>query len=161
MDATPFRLDVPDAVLADLRERLARTRWPDEVAGAEWDYGVPLGYLRGLVEHWRTGFDWRGQERRINAFANYRADVGDLGVHFVHERGRGPVPLPLLLLHGWPSSFYEMLDPVPLLADPASHGGTRGTPSTSWSPRSRATASPTAQPGGASRIARRPRCASR
>jgi pimeloyl-ACP methyl ester carboxylesterase len=123
MNATPFRVDVPDAVLVDLRERLARTRWPDEVAGAGWDYGVPLVYLRQLVEQWRTDFDWRVQEQRINAFANYRASVRGLGVHFVHERGKGPKPLPLLITHGWPSSFYEMLDLIPLLADPAGHGG--------------------------------------
>ena len=123
MHATPFRVDVPDAVLADLRERLARTRWPDEVEGAGWDYGVPLEYLRGLVERWRTDFDWREQERRINAVASYRADIGGLGVHFVHERGTGPKPLPLLITHGWPRSFYEMLELIPLLADPASHGG--------------------------------------
>jgi pimeloyl-ACP methyl ester carboxylesterase len=123
MNSTPFRLDVPDPVLADLRERLDRTRWPDEVPGAGWDYGVSLDYLRALVEHWRTNFDWRAQEQRINAFAHYRADVGGLGVHFVHERGVGPKPLPLLITHGWPSSFYEMLDLARLLADPAGHGG--------------------------------------
>src|SRR5918992_1096007 len=123
MDVMPFEVRVTEEVLADLRERLARTRWPDEVAGAGWDYGVPLGYLRQLVEHWRTGFDWRAQERRLNAVANFRAAVGGLGVHVVHERGKGPTPLPLLITHGWPSSFYEMLELIPLLADPAGHGG--------------------------------------
>jgi pimeloyl-ACP methyl ester carboxylesterase len=123
VNAHPFAVAVPDAVLADLRERLARTRWPDEVVGAGWAYGVPLGYLKELVAYWRTGFDWRAQERRLNAVANFRAEVDGLGLHFVHQRGRGPAPLPLLLLHGYPSSVHEMLGLIPLLADPAGHGG--------------------------------------
>lgn len=123
MPLAPFTIDVPDAALSDLRERLARTRWPDEVGGAGWDYGTPLGYLRELVEHWRTRFDWRSVERRMNALPQFRATVDGLDLHFVHQRGRGPRPLPLLLLHGWPSTFWQMGRLVPLLVDPASHGG--------------------------------------
>ena len=123
MESTPFAVRVGDRVLVDLRERLARTRWPDELEGAGWEYGVPLSYMRELAEYWRDGFDWRAQEEWINSFANYRAEVGGMAVHFVHERGRGPAPTPLLLLHGWPSTFYEMLPLVSLLTDPASHGG--------------------------------------
>ena len=123
MDVRPFAVDVPQAVLHDLRARLERTRWPDEVAGAGWDYGSNLSYMEELVGYWRTGFDWRGQEKAINAFSHFRATVNGIGIHFVHERGKGPDPLPLVITHGWPGSFVEMLKIVPLLADPARHGG--------------------------------------
>jgi pimeloyl-ACP methyl ester carboxylesterase len=118
----PFRIAVPEASLDDLRERLARTRWPDEVSDAGWEYGANLAYMRELIAYWREGFDWRARERAINAFAHFRAVVGGLGVHFIHERGRGPAPIPLLITHGWPSSFTEMLELIPLLTDPAGHG---------------------------------------
>jgi pimeloyl-ACP methyl ester carboxylesterase len=119
----PFTVHVSEEILADLRQRLVRTRWPDEVAGASWNYGVPLPYMRELVHYWHTRFDWRAQERRINSLAQYRATIDGYGVHFVHERGKGPNPLPLLITHGWPSSFVEMLDLVPLLTDPVRFGG--------------------------------------
>jgi pimeloyl-ACP methyl ester carboxylesterase len=118
----PFRIAVPEASLDDLRERLARTRWPDEVSDAGWEYGANLAYMRELIAYWREGFDWRARERAINAFAHFRAVVDGLGIHFIHERGRGPAPIPLLITHGWPSSFTEMLELIPLLADPAGYG---------------------------------------
>ena len=123
MDVRPFTVAVPEAALADLRQRLARTRWPDEVAGAGWDYGTNLAYLRDLIAYWRDGFDWRAREAALNGFAHYRAEVDGFGLHFVHERGTGANPLPLLMLHGWPSSFVQMLKILPLLTDPAAHGG--------------------------------------
>ena len=123
MPPRPFVVDVPAAVLDDLRERLARTRWPDEVEGAGWDYGTNLAYLQDLTAYWRTGFDWRAQERAMNALPHFRVEVDGLGIHFIHARGRGPAPLPLLVTHGWPSSFVEMLELIPLLADPGAHGG--------------------------------------
>jgi pimeloyl-ACP methyl ester carboxylesterase len=123
MSVQPFAVDVPQTTLDDLRDRLARTRWPDEVSGAGWEYGTNLAYLQELVAYWSNGFDWREQEARINGFANYRAEIDGLGVHFIHQPGKGPDPIPLLLLHGWPSSFVQMLDIIPLLTDPASHGG--------------------------------------
>jgi pimeloyl-ACP methyl ester carboxylesterase len=123
MDIEPFVVDVPQATLDDLEVRLTRTRWPDEVEGAGWDYGTNLAYLQALVEYWRTRFDWRRQERAMNTLPHFRANIGGLGVHFIHARGRGHRPLPLLVTHGWPSSFVEMLDLIPLLADPAAHGG--------------------------------------
>jgi pimeloyl-ACP methyl ester carboxylesterase len=123
MERAPFVVDVPQTVLDDLQARLGRTRWPDEVEGAGWDYGTSLGYLRAVVEHWRTRFDWRQQERAMNALSHFRATVDGAGIHFIHARGRGPAPLPLLVTHGWPSSFVEMLELIPLLADPAAHGG--------------------------------------
>jgi pimeloyl-ACP methyl ester carboxylesterase len=118
----PFRIAVPEAVLADLRQRLGQTRWPDEVEDAAWDYGTNLAYLRELVEYWRTSFDWRVQEERLNAFHHFRARIGGLGIHFVHERGKGPRPLPLIVTHGWPSTFFQMAKLIPLLADPGAHG---------------------------------------
>lgn len=123
MSTEPYEVRVPQATLDDLRERLAATRWTDEVAGAGWDYGASLGYVKELCGYWQDGFDWRAQEERINSFANYRAEVDGFGIHFVHERGKGEEPTPLLLLHGWPSSFLQMLDIIPMLADPEAHGG--------------------------------------
>lgn len=119
----PFEVKVPQATLDDLRERLAATRWPDELSGASWDYGANLEYVKELAGYWLDTFDWRAQEERINSFASYRAEIDGLKVHFIHERGKGESALPLLLLHGWPSSFVQMLDVIPLLTDPASHGG--------------------------------------
>src|ERR671914_2819615 len=94
-----FRVDIPQADLDDLADRLARTRWADEVEGAGWDYGTSLGYLRELTDYWREGFDWRAQEEAINRFTNFRATIGGFGLHFIHERGKGPNPLPILLAH--------------------------------------------------------------
>ena len=122
----PYRVAVPQPLLDDLRERLRRTRWPDEVKDSGWDYGANLAYMKRLVEYWRSDFDWRAQEQAINAFAHFRADVEGLGIHFIHERGKGPNPMPLLITHGWPSSFAEMLKLVPLLTDPQSHGAYPG-----------------------------------
>jgi pimeloyl-ACP methyl ester carboxylesterase len=123
MDIRPFTVNVPQPALDDLRARLARTRWPDEVDGAGWDYGANLAYMRELVKYWETDFDWRRHERAMNALPHFRAQVEGVGVHFIHVRGRGPAPMPLLVTHGWPSSFIEMLEIIPLLADPGAHGG--------------------------------------
>ncbi|MDA1271919.1 MAG: epoxide hydrolase [Chloroflexi bacterium] len=123
MAVTPFKIEIPDAVLDDLTERLGRTRWPDEIPGSDWDYGTNLDYIKGLVEYWRTGFDWRKQERLINSFSHFKADVDGLEVHFIHEKGKGPNPMPLVITHGWPGTFFEMHKVIPMLSDPASHGG--------------------------------------
>ncbi len=123
MQIEPFTISVLEEVLDDLKMRLERTRWPDEVEQSGWRYGANLTYMKELAEYWRTKFDWRAQEKRINSFANYRALIGDLHIHFVHERGKGSNPIPLLITHGWPSSFAEMLELIPLLTDPANHGG--------------------------------------
>ena len=123
MDVKPFQVRITEEVLDDLRERLTRTRWPDEVAGADWDYGTNLAYMPELVEYWQCGFDWREQEESINRLAHFRTEVDSFGLHFVHERGKGPNPLPLILTHGWPSTFFEFSKIVPLLSDPGSHGG--------------------------------------
>lgn len=123
MQIHPYTVHIDDKQLRDLKERLERTRWPDEVEGGGWDYGFPLEKLRDLVAYWGTTFDWRDVERKINAFPNYRVEVGGMDIHFIHQPGRGPHPMPLLIIHGWPSTFYEMLALAPLLSDPASHGG--------------------------------------
>jgi pimeloyl-ACP methyl ester carboxylesterase len=114
----PFEVRVPDEVLDDLRRRLAATRLPDAVAGAGWDEGTDLDYLRKLLADWHDRFDWRAQERAINALDHYRTEVDGLSVHFVHQRGGGPEPLPLLMLHGWPGSFLQMAKILPLLTEP-------------------------------------------
>lgn len=121
-DLERFVINVSDSDLADLRDRIARTRWPDQVASAGWDYGTELSYLRGLLDSWHGGFDWRARERELNRFAHFRASVGGLGIHFIREEGRGPDPMPLVLTHGWPSSFAEYERLIPLLADPGAHG---------------------------------------
>ena len=123
MKIAPFHVAVPQDALDDLRARLSRTRWPDALVGDGWDAGTDRDYLRERAGYWRDRFDWRAQEQVVNRFAHFRADVDGLGVHFIHERGRGPQPLPLLLTHGWPDSFLRMLKVIPLLVDPAAHGG--------------------------------------
>lgn len=123
MQIEPFTIAVPEDVLVDLRTRLARTRLPDEIPGSGWDYGTNLDYLRELVAYWRERYDWRAEERRLNAFPQFRARVGDLGIHFIHARGKGPKPLPLLITHGWPGSVAEFTKIIPLLTDPGAHGG--------------------------------------
>ena len=145
----PFTVEVPDAVLEDLRERLARTRWPDEIAGSGWDYASNLDYVKELTGYWRTGFDWRVQARAINAFPQFRTTVDGMGIHFVHQRGRGPDPFPLVITHGWPGSFVELLKIVPLLTDPASHGGDPADAFDVVAPSCRDTASPISRPDGA------------
>ena len=122
MPAEPFTIAVPQKNLDDLRSRLLLTRWPDHVQ-AGWDYGTDPAYLRELVDYWIERFDWRLQERRLNAFPHFRATVDHFGLHFIHQRGVGLQRMPLLLLHGWPGSFVQMLDLIPLLTDPNSHDG--------------------------------------
>ena len=123
MDVQPFQVHIPESTLEDLRQRLARTRWSGEIPGSQWDYGANLDYVKELVDYWASEFDWRAQEQTINTFDHFRAKVEDIEVHFIHQRGRGPDPIPLIITHGWPSSFAEMLKIIPLLTDPASHGG--------------------------------------
>jgi pimeloyl-ACP methyl ester carboxylesterase len=117
-----FTLAVPDAAVSDLRERLARTRFPDQAPDPAWTYGTDVGYMRDLVVYWRDAFDWRTQEARLNAFPQYKVRLHDIDVHFLRVEGKGPAPCPLLLSHGWPGSVFEFLDIIPRLADPARFG---------------------------------------
>jgi pimeloyl-ACP methyl ester carboxylesterase len=119
----PFKVAVSDEVLKDLRERLDRTRFPDEVPDTGWEYGTNLAYMKELVEYWRTRYDWRKHEAELNRFAHYKTNIDGLDIHFIHEPGRGPNPKPLLLSHGWPGSVYEFMRIIPMLTDPAAHGG--------------------------------------
>src|SRR6185437_5631194 len=110
LEPEPFRLHVPDEVLDDLRDRLSRTRLPDEVPQSEWRYGTSLAYMRRLIPHWRDQFDWRAHEAALNAFDQFRVQLHGIDVHFIHQRGVGPRPMPLLLVHGWPGSVWEFHD---------------------------------------------------
>jgi pimeloyl-ACP methyl ester carboxylesterase len=114
-DLIPFTLTVDQERLDDLHDRIVRTRWPQELEGAGWDYGVPVTYLRDLAEYWRTGFDWRAQEARVNAFPNLTTDIDGQRLHAIHVESASPDAVPLLLLHGWPGSIVEFLDMIDLL----------------------------------------------
>ena len=118
----PFRINVPDAALRDLRTRLASTRFPDEVEGAGWDAGTDLTYLKALVSYWRTGFDWRAQERRLNQFPQFTTTIDGVAVHFIHQRSSHADARPLVLIHGWPGSFVEFAKVIGPLTEPARHG---------------------------------------
>ncbi|AMH43151.1 epoxide hydrolase family protein [Burkholderia sp. PAMC 26561] len=123
MNVTPFQIAIPDTALHDLHERLSRVRWPQCVVDLGWREGTDEAFLKRLVDYWQNGFDWRAQESRLNALPQFTTRIDDRTIHFVHARGKGPAPLPLILTHGWPGSFIEMEAIIPLLADPASHGG--------------------------------------
>jgi epoxide hydrolase len=119
----PFRIDVSDAELEDLRDRLARTRWPDELPGVGWSYGVALDFVKEMTELWRTSFDWRKQEAVLNEFPQFTTAIDGTNVHFLHVRSPEANAMPLILTHGWPGSIAEFLDLIGPLTDPASHGG--------------------------------------
>ena len=123
MQPAPFTINIPEDRLTDLRERLGRTRFPDQAPGPDWAYGTDVGFMENLVEYWRTGFDWRAQEARLNAFPQFMAPLHGIDLHFLHVPGQGPAPLPLLLSHGWPGSVFEFLELIPRLTDPARFGG--------------------------------------
>jgi pimeloyl-ACP methyl ester carboxylesterase len=123
MDIQSFKIAVPQVMLDDLHDRLARTRWPDEAEGTGWNYGTNLDYLKELVTYWQNEYDWRKHEHELNHLAQYKAEVDGMGIHFIHMRGNGPNPTPLLLLHGWPDSFYRFSKIIPMLTDPARFGG--------------------------------------
>jgi pimeloyl-ACP methyl ester carboxylesterase len=123
MKIAPYRIEIPEAALVDLRERLARTRFPDEIPGSGWGYGSNLAYVKELVAYWRDRYDWRAAEARVNRFPQFRAEVGGLGIHLIHKKGVGPKPMPLVITHGWPGSITEFLEIIDPLADPGSHGG--------------------------------------
>jgi microsomal epoxide hydrolase len=119
----PFEIRVDDAVLDDLRARLARTRFADAIDETGWEAGVPVAYLRGLVDYWREGYDWRAEEAALNALDHFTTRIDGQSIHFVHARSGHAGARPLLLVHGWPGSVVEFLDVLPRLVDPAAHGG--------------------------------------
>lgn len=118
----PFRIEVPDGILEDLRDRLARTRWPDELPGGGWHRGVPVAYLRDLAEHWRTTYDWRAHEAALNAMPQFTTVIDGQTIHFLHVRSPEPDALPLVMTHGFPGSVAEFLGVSGPLTDPRSHG---------------------------------------
>ncbi len=119
----PFRVEVSDEALDDLRNRLAGTRWPSEVPGAGWSRGVPLGYLKELAGYWRDGFDWRKQEAELNQVPQFTTEIDGQTIHFLHVRSPEPGALPLIVSHGYPGSVVEFLDLLGPLSDPLAHGG--------------------------------------
>jgi epoxide hydrolase len=122
-DIQPFRIDIPQADLDDLNRRLDATRWADELPGVDWRYGVPLGYLKELTDHWRNTFDWRAQEKLLNDLPQFTTEIDGQNIHFIHIRSPEPDAMPLLLSHGWPGSIVEFLDVIGPLSDPRTHGG--------------------------------------
>jgi pimeloyl-ACP methyl ester carboxylesterase len=119
----PFTIDVPQAVLEDLGERLARTRWTGDFANEDWGYGANAGYIRDLAAYWRDGYDWRAREARMNRLAQFRTAIDGVDIHFVHVRGKGPRRTPILLSHGWPWTFWDFHKVIGPLTDPAAYGG--------------------------------------
>lgn len=119
----PFEVHIPEPVLEDLYARLEMTRFPDELVGAEWDYGTNLAYQRELIEYWLDEFDWRAQERLINELDHFKTNIDGLDIHFIHQRSPVEGATPLLISHGWPGSFLEFMKVIGPLTDPVAHGG--------------------------------------
>lgn len=122
-DIRPFRIEIPQAALDDLHARLDGTRWPAQIEGIGWSRGVPVDYLKELAEYWRSGYDWRAWEARLNEIPQFVTEIDGATIHFLHIRSPQPDALPLVLTHGWPGSFVEFLDLIGPLTDPAAHGG--------------------------------------
>ncbi|MBN7796900.1 alpha/beta fold hydrolase [Parahaliea mediterranea] len=123
MEITPFRIDVANGSIDDLRRRIDQTRWPDQLDGVGWQYGTEREYLRELVHYWRHHFNWRQQEALINRFSQYRATIDDFRIHFIHQRSSHQDATPLLMTHGWPSSIVEFLDVIEPLTEPEKYCG--------------------------------------
>jgi epoxide hydrolase len=119
----PFKIHVADSVLTDLKQRLARTRFPGEIAGSDWDYGTNLTYLKELVTYWQQKFDWRAAEQRLNRFDQFTTNIDGLDIHFIHQRSKNPNAMPIAITHGWPGSIVEFTKIIGPLTDPAAHGG--------------------------------------
>lgn len=121
-DMKPFRIEVPQPDIDDLRQRLRNTRWPDELPGVGWQYGAPLGYIKELAEYWREKYDWRVWEARLNEFPQFTTTIDGANVHFLHARSPEPDAMPLLITHGWPGSIVEYIELLGPLTDPKAHG---------------------------------------
>ena len=123
MTVQPYQIHIPQVTLNDLRECLADTRWTDETEGAGWDQGSNLAYMKELADYWQNQYDWRAQEAKLNSFNWFKANINGEEIRFIHERGKGANPTPIILFHGWPDSIMRYLKLIPLLTDPASYGG--------------------------------------
>ena len=122
MKAKSFKIDVPAATIDDLKTRLAAARLPDQIKGSGWDYGTDTKYLADLLTYWRTDYDWDAEQARLNSFDHFKAEIDGLNIHFVHAKSDRDDAIPLLMLHGWPSSFVQMLDVIPMLTTPKDDG---------------------------------------
>ncbi|MFI7697879.1 epoxide hydrolase family protein [Nonomuraea sp. NPDC049480] len=122
-EISPFRIDIPQAALDDLHDRLARTLWPDELPGVGWSYGIPVSYVQRLAEYWRGGYDWRKHEAALNEYPQFTTEIDGQNIHFLHVRSPEPDALPLIITHGWPGSVAEFMKVIGPLTDPAAHGG--------------------------------------
>jgi pimeloyl-ACP methyl ester carboxylesterase len=120
---TPYRIEIPESTLDDLRQRLANTRWPDRETPDDWTQGIPLAYMQEVVRYWASEYDWRRCEARVNQFDLFKTTLDGLGIHFLHVRSPQEDALPLVMTHGWPGSIIEFLKVIEPLADPAAHGG--------------------------------------
>ncbi|WP_025719295.1 epoxide hydrolase family protein [Paenibacillus sp. 1-18] len=123
MSVERFHIHIADEVLVDLKRRLQHIRWPDQLENSGWDRGADLTYLKSLVSYWREQYDWREHESQLNRFSQFCCHINGIDVHFVHECGKGPNPIPIILTHGWPDSYLRYQKIIPLLTDPASYGG--------------------------------------
>jgi pimeloyl-ACP methyl ester carboxylesterase len=122
-DIRPFRIEIPQADLDDLKDRLARTHWPGELPDVGWTRGVPVSYLKELVDYWQTTYDWRAQEAKLNAYPQFTTEIDGQTIHFLHVQSPEPNATPLVITHGWPGSFVEFLNIIGPLTDPRAHGG--------------------------------------
>lgn len=118
-----FRIDVSDPVLSDLQQRLARTRCPTSTEKTGWDAGTDAQYLKELLGYWQTTYDWHKHQAALNQFAHFKSEIDGAQIHFIHERGKGPNPFPIILTHGYPDSFCRFTKIIPMLTDPVSFGG--------------------------------------
>lgn len=123
MSIESFHIHVSDEILNDLKYRLDHVRWPDTLEDSGWERGTDINYLKSIISYWREQYDWRAQERELNRFSQFRCNVDGIDIHFVHEKGKGPNPIPIILTHGWPDSYIRYQKIIPLLTDPASYGG--------------------------------------
>lgn len=125
MSIKPCTIRIPKEEIDNLKQRLELTRLPDEIPNAKWEYGIPLDFMKDVMRYWKDEFNWYEVERKINSFSNYKVNIEGLDVHFIHERGSGSNSIPILIPHGWPGSFYEMLEIIPYLTTPEKFGGDR------------------------------------
>lgn len=123
MKPQPFKIDVSQSELDDLKQRLINTRWPRDLGNQDWLYGFNAEKLKSLVDYWINDYDWRQVEQKINAFEHFKVNIDDVPIHYIYQAGKGPAPVPLIINHGWPSTFWEAHKIIDALADPAAHGG--------------------------------------
>ncbi len=145
-EIAPFTLTIDQGALDDLNRRLDSARWPERETVDDWTQGAPLAKVRALCDHWRSGYDWRRCEARLNQLGQFKTTIDGLGIHFLHVRSPHPNAMPLIVTHGWPGSVMEFMKVIGPLTNPTAHGGSARTRSTSSPRRCPATGSPTSRP---------------